>query len=168
MLEETTIKLTPDLGFNETSILADFVNQNQNAIIAEQHVVPDQFGGVPFAAGSVFNDQIFWSAPGIFNNEARHKFSLNTCNGCHGPEAGNFDFLQIRPRFQPGFEAILSPFLTGTTVFDPFSGQQRQLNDLARRKADLTGLVCTPPALRSLQAADGSATSIAKGIQRVH
>jgi hypothetical protein len=165
-LEETTVKLTPDLGFNQTQALADFVNQNQEAIRAEQHVVPEQFQGQAFLAGSVFNDLIFWSAPGIFDNEARHKLSLNTCNGCHGPETGT-TFLQISPRFGQGGEAFLSPFLTGTVVFDPFTGQQRPLNDLARRKADLTGLVC-PPTTATLRAASAETTSVAKGIQRVH
>jgi hypothetical protein len=166
-LEPSTIKLTPDLSFNGSFQLGDFVNQNESAIIAEQHTVPDQFQGLPFAAGSVFNGQIFWSAPNIANNEARHKLSLNTCNGCHGPEAGS-GFLQISPRFGQGGEAFLSPFLTGTSVFDPFSGQVRQLNDLARRRADLVSLVCTPTTLRSLRSTAPGATSIAKGIGRVH
>jgi len=167
MLQETTDSLTPDLAFNGSQILADYVNQNEAAIIAEQHTVPDVFQGVPFAAGSVFNDQIFWQAPGIFNNEARHKFSLNTCNGCHGPESGS-SFLIITPRFSQGSEAVLGPFLTGTSVFDPFSGQTRQLNDLARRRADLTNLVCTLPSLQGLGNAALGNVSVAKGIQRVH
>jgi hypothetical protein len=41
-----------------------------------------------------------------------------------------------------GSEATLSPFLTGTTVFDPLSGTQRTLNDLGRRQSDLEGIVC--------------------------
>ena len=163
-LEPATIKLTPDLGFNGSQILADYVNQNQEAIIAEQHVVPEQFQGQAFLAGSVFNDLIFWQAPGISNNEARHKLSLNTCNGCHGPETQT-TFLIIGPRF-PGSESFLSPFLTGTSAFDPFSGQVRSLNDLSRRNADLKGLVCATPGLRASGAT--GATSIAKGIQRVH
>jgi hypothetical protein len=165
MLEPTTIKLTPDLSFNGTQTLANYVNQNEAAIVAENHVVPETFDEVPFSSGSVFNDLILWSSPGISNGEARHKFSLNTCNGCHGPESGT-SFLMINPRFPGGGESFLSGFLTGTTVFDPFSGQIRQLNDLARRRADLGGLVCTPPTLRALKSAGG--TSIAKGIKRVH
>jgi hypothetical protein len=51
----------------------------------------------------------------------------------------------ITPRFA-GTPATLSPFLTGTTVSDPFSGQVRTLNDLSRRRTDLTSLVCTPEA----------------------
>jgi hypothetical protein len=69
---------------------------------------------------------------------------MNTCNGCHGPETGTFNFLMVTPRF-PGSEAQLSPFLTGTTAFDNFTGQARTVNDLQRRKADLTALVCTTP-----------------------
>jgi hypothetical protein len=163
-LQQATIKLTPDLRFNGSQTLANYVNQNEEAIIAERHVVPEMFEEVPFLGGSVTNDLIFWSAGGISNNEARHKFSINTCNGCHGPESGT-TFLHVGPRF-PGSEAFLSGFLTGTTAFDPFSGQQRPLNDLARRRADLSGLVCTPPSLRAARSTGG--TSIAQGIKRVH
>ena len=144
-LQETTVKETPDLGFNGTQTFADFVNQNASAIIAEvpgaTGAVPAQFEGSPFLAGSVFNDLVEWSAPGINDDNARFHASLNTCNGCHGPEV-NTTFLQITPR-NPGGQAILSPFLTGTTVTDP-AGQQRTVNDLGRRRADLTSLVCPP------------------------
>jgi hypothetical protein len=147
--DETTVKETPDLSFNGTPTFASFVNQNADAIIAEvpganAHTVPNQFGGSPFMAGSIFNDQIEWNAPGITNPDARFHASMNTCNGCHGPETGTFNFLMVTPRF-PGTEAQLSPFMTGTTVFDNFSGQTRVINDLQRRKADLTALVCTTP-----------------------
>ena len=145
LLDERTVKETPDLGFNGTQTLADFTNQNADAIInvvpgAPSTTVPEQFQGAPFLAGSIFNDLIFWNAPGIFDPDARFHVSLNTCNGCHGPET-NTGFLMVNPRF-PGQEASLSGFLTGTTVFDPFSGQVRTLNDLARRRADLSALVC--------------------------
>jgi hypothetical protein len=144
--DETTVKETPDLSFNGTQTFADFVNQNEAAIIAVvpgamAGTVPLQFGGKSFLAGSVFNNQIEWSAPGIKNPEARFHASLNTCNGCHGPESGTFNFTMIDPRFA-GTEATLSPFLTGTTVVDRTTRLPRTLNDLARRRADLTGLVC--------------------------
>jgi concanavalin A-like lectin/glucanase superfamily protein len=144
--DETTVKETPDFGFNGTQTLADFVNQNAAAIKAVvpgamAGTVPLQFEGNHFLAGSVFNNQIRWNAPGITDPDARFGQSLNTCNGCHGPESNTFTFTIISPR-TPGFEATLSPFLTGTTVRDPFSGQVRTLSDLARRRADLTGLVC--------------------------
>jgi len=74
---------------------------------------PARPGHSPLSAGSVFNDLLEWSAPGITNPDARLHASLNTCNGCHGPET-NTGFLMVTPRF-PGQEAVLSQFLTGTT-----------------------------------------------------
>lgn len=144
--DETTVKETPDLSFNNTQTLADLVNQNAAAIEAvvpgaNGNTIPAQFEGQNFLGGSVFNDLIEWNAPGITDPNARFHQSLNTCNGCHGPET-NTSFLMITPRFA-GSQATLSPFLTGTTVFDQFSGQVRTLNDLQRRNADLTSLVCT-------------------------
>jgi hypothetical protein len=146
---------TPDLGFNGTQTFADLVNQNADAIISlvpggTGNTVPLVFEGQRFQAATVFNNLQVWSADGILDPEARFHASLNTCNGCHGPESGS-SFLQISPRFPgDGSEAFLSPFITGTTVFDPFTGQIRTLNDLARRRADMLTLVCggdaTPPA----------------------
>jgi hypothetical protein len=150
-LREIPVAETPDLGFNGTSTFADFVNQNEAKILAllpgaTGNTAPLQFEGAPFQGGSALNgtnpfQPVQWFAPGITNPDARFHASINTCNGCHGPDTNTF-FLQITPRF-PGNEAVLSPFLTGTIVFDQFSGQQRTLNDLGRRQADLTSLVCT-------------------------
>src|SRR4029079_18834372 len=122
-----------------------FVNQNAEAIKAvvpgaPSNTVPEQFEGAPFLAGSSFNDFFRWDAFGIADPEARFHASLNTCNGCHGPET-NTNFQMIFPRF-PGNEASLSQFLTGTNVFDPFTGQVRLLNDLARRRDDMTAALC--------------------------
>ncbi len=152
--DEVTVKETPDLSFNNSPQLANLINTNAAAIKAvlpgaNGHTIPEQLNGAPFLGGSVFNDLIFWNAPGVLDPDARFHMSLNTCNGCHGPETNTF-FLMINPRF-PGNEASLSGFITGTTVFDPFTGQIRTLNDLGRRRIDLTSLVCgsgdggTPP-----------------------
>jgi hypothetical protein len=151
-LQEIPVHETPDLSFNGSRVFADFVNQNADAIKAELagfsgNTVPAQFEGLNFRAGSAFNGTFFpdivsWFAPGIVDSDARFHASINTCNGCHGPDTGT-QFLQVTPRFA-GNEAVLSPFLTGTTVFDQFSGQVRTLNDLGRRRADLTSLVCPP------------------------
>ena len=143
--DEVTVKETPNLMFNGTPQLADLINANAAAIKAvipgaNGHTIPETLNGAPFLGGSVFNDLIVWNAPGIVDPDARFHMSLNTCNGCHGPET-NTGFLMISPRF-PGSEAFLSPFITGTTVFDRFSGQVRTLNDLGRRRLDLTSLVC--------------------------
>lgn len=146
--DENPTKETPDLSLNGTQTFADFVNAKAASIIAEipgasgDNVTP-QFEGVNFQAGSSINllpTGVLWNAPGILDPDARFHASENTCNGCHGSETGTA-FLQITPRF-PGSTAPLSPFLTGTTVVDPFSGQVRTLNDLARRQADLASLVC--------------------------
>ncbi|HEY0985801.1 MAG TPA: LamG domain-containing protein [Kofleriaceae bacterium] len=162
LLEPATIKLTPDLSFNNTPTLASYINANQAAIIAETHTVPDVFNGQPFQGGAVFNFPGTWFAPGV-NSEARHHFALNTCNGCHSTQETNTLFLQISPRF-PGSEATLSGFLTGTTVFDPSTSQQRTFNDLGRRNADLKAIVCPSPGV----AAGAPATTLRTGIRRVH
>jgi hypothetical protein len=116
------------------------------------------FDGQPFQAGAVFNNLSSWFAPGV-DNEARHHFALNTCNGCHASaETGTF-FTHIVPRFSFD-EASLSGFLTGTTVSDPVTGQSRTFNDLGRRKTDLTSVVCADPMAPK--------PNLRKGISRVH
>jgi hypothetical protein len=181
-LQPAPVGLTPDLAFNNTDTLASFINDNAASIVLERHVVPELFAGQAFQAGADINFQQTWDAPGINDPEARHKFALNTCSGCHGPEAGVFNFLQVEPRF-PGGEATLAGFMTGTLVRDPVTGQVRNLNDLERRRQDLGFLTCgaaspaepgfadagvpEAPQVRTLATA-GNAPSIRLGIQRVH
>jgi hypothetical protein len=168
LLQQSTVKLTPDLDFDQSPTLASFVNANEADILLEKHTVPELFAGSPFLGGASLNNLTAWTAPGINNNEARHRFSLNTCNGCHGFAETGTAFLHVSPRF-PGSEAQLSGFMAGTTVLDPVTGAPRTFNDLGRRKVDLEGLVCAtmPPASGSAKAA-GTTVSIAKGINRVH
>jgi hypothetical protein len=147
------------------STLASFINQNEASILTQTHDVPVTFGGAPFLGAAVRNNTDFWDAPGINNAEARHLFSLNTCNGCHGREAGIGDFLQIHPR-SAGSPATLSGFLTGTVVSDPVNTTlNRSFNDLERRATDLTALVCAPAAGGRTSL---TSVSISKGISRVH
>jgi hypothetical protein len=138
-LVNTPLPLTPDRSFNFSPTLVDFINANQSDIIAEKHVVPVSFEGQPFQAGAVVNDLSPWFAPGT-DNEARFHFSANTCNGCHSSET-NTTFLQIAPRFS-GTPAQLSPFLTGTIVFDPVTGEPRALNEQNRRNRIMHVRVC--------------------------
>jgi hypothetical protein len=162
LLEPAPLALTPDASFNDTSTLASYINANQTAILADRHTVPAVFAGQPFQAGAIFNVLGTWFAPEV-DNEARHHFALNTCNGCHSlDETGTF-FLQIFPRGLGG-ETAPSGFLAGITVPDPVTGQPRTFNDLARRNADLKAIVCADPAALSgpLNA------KLRKGIQRVH
>jgi hypothetical protein len=142
ILRPDTIKLTPDRpSFDRTPALAAFINANEAAILKEEHDVPALLDGKAFVAGAVFNDLSTWDAPGINNPEARHKFALNTCNGCHSGQETNTFFLMVNPRF-PGQESSLSSFMTGTVVFDPGNPAGRVLNDLGRRNHDLRFLVC--------------------------
>jgi hypothetical protein len=161
LLQPDTVKLTPDSGFMGQAIIADFVNDNESAILAERHSVPNELGGLPFLGGSSINDLGPWLADGITNNLARHKFSLNTCNGCHGNET-NTTFLHISTR-EPGAEASISGFLDGVDVTDPVDGSVRHFDDLGRRVADMEALLCTSTGLQRR-----STDFIEKGIGRVH
>jgi hypothetical protein len=175
LLRPEPIKLTPDQSFDNSSELAEWINSNQTAILAETHEVPLSFQGKPFLGGAVFNNLGGWHAPGV-DPETRHKFSLNTCNGCHSIEETNTSFLQIRPRF-PGSEAGLSGFLTGTTVFDQNSATTRSFNDLSRRNKDLTNIVCPLPKSSNSrsnaptlarQSSPEFVELLSRGISRVH
>jgi hypothetical protein len=153
---------TPDISLDNGDRLARYINANENTILAERHVVPESFEDAPFVAGAIINDaRDFWAAPGVNNPEVRHKFSLNTCNGCHGAETGT-KFLHIRPR-GAGTEAALSEFMTGVQVADPVDGRSRRLGELDRRAADLRGFVCAPATAPPPGLPDGSACKHATG-----
>lgn len=145
LLNSAPVALTPPVSKNNTQELADYINQNEAAILQEQHVLPAALqGGVAPVPGAFGEPAIFWNGPGIKNAEARFKFSLNTCNGCHFAESGlnqnmtpGIAFLQVRPR-AANQEAGLSTFMTGGSVIDPTnSNVTRQVNDLQRRVDDL-------------------------------
>ena len=140
-LAQVTVARTPRDGLNGTTVLRDFINQNESAILAGTHGVPLSFAGQPFRGGASENNIDFWNAPGIRSARARHLFSLNTCDGCHGAET-NTAFLQINPRAK-GQVSSLSGFLTGVTVLDPVNGQSRTFNDLGRRNTDFKNLLCS-------------------------
>jgi hypothetical protein len=79
---------------------------------------------------------------GAADNDARHAFSLDTCNGCHGRETQT-QFVHVggAPGVGVGGEAPLSDFLTGITVVDPVdSTRSRHFGDLARRASVLDNL----------------------------
>ena len=156
MLVPRPVELTPDASLNHSDTLARFVNANAGAILADQHTVPDLVEGQPFRAAASLNDGPIWSATGILDNEARHHFAVNTCNGCHAIETGT-PFIHIGPRLK-GLPSRLSGFLTGITVSDPITGEARTFNDIARRRADLGSIVCAQPAPAHLR----------QGITRVH
>jgi hypothetical protein len=139
LMPETT-KLTPAMHFENTASLASYIQQNQADIVAERHTVPNSLGGVPFLAAMARTPlDFFWRAPGV-SSEARHKFSMNTCSGCHAGETQT-EFVHVAPR-SAGRVAALSPYLKGTTVTDPVTRSTRVFDDLGRRAEDLKALVC--------------------------
>ena len=147
-LQPATVKRTPDLGFENTSALRDFLLANQADVLAERHTVPEGLNGASFlAARAPVPEAFFWRAPGV-PSEARHKFSLNTCSGCHSRETGT-DFTHIAPR-AAGQVAALSAYLRGGTLSDPVTAASRSFNDLNRRAEDLKALVCGTPSALSL------------------
>ncbi|HXG48768.1 MAG TPA: hypothetical protein VNO52_14175, partial [Methylomirabilota bacterium] len=149
-LKEVTVKQTPDFDHNLQPIVRDYINANTPAILLEQHTVPLQFQRQPFLAGDAPTPfGFFFNAAGILNGEARFRFSLNTCNGCHGGETmTGFPpfFTHVAPR-PAGVPAALSDFLTGLNmpVPDPAGvTPPHAFSDLARREIDLVGLIKKP------------------------
>ncbi|MGO4261458.1 hypothetical protein [Lysobacter sp. TAB13] len=144
-------KQTPHHTHNNTALLANYINTNQAQILAGTYSVPLSYLGTPFLTGSVLNPspQQAWRAPGIVNNNARNKFSLNTCDACHGRETLTTSFLHVAPRAS-GAQAALSRFLLGNgtlaapttfTMADPIvAATPRTYGDLLRRQGDLSTL----------------------------
>jgi hypothetical protein len=147
----TTVKQTPaqeilSSPYPNPNALAQYVNANEAAILADDHVVPNVFMGQPFLGGSSTRTAggFGWDSVLITNREARHKFALQTCNGCHLLETGTTvipqEFFHIAPA-ATGVAASLSGFMTGIDVADPFDGSPtRQFNELQRRAVDLDAL----------------------------
>jgi len=152
-----TVKQSPDvgilnIGYPNPDALSDFVNENTTSILVDRHVVPLKYQGQRFRGGS-WNAGIGpsgWNSTSIVNREARHKFALQTCNGCHSLETGTptgqalREFFHIAPAIS-GSEALLSGFMTGIDVPDPFDDTPtRHFAELDRRAADLDSLVNDP------------------------
>jgi hypothetical protein len=155
-LVPSTTAQTPADSFNGTATLANFINQNQSALLAGTHSVPLSFQSAPFRGPASNVGVSFFNAPGITSNEARFAFSVNTCNGCHKSETDT-QFLHVSPR-APGTEAAVSGFLTGKSVSDPVSGVVRTFNDLQNRATDLRNLLCASiPTVSMTSPANGSA-----------
>jgi hypothetical protein len=149
----STVAQTPENARQNSVLLANYVNANTAAILANNYTVPLSFGGLPFLGGASTHTLNFnWDGPApacssIGNPNARFNFSLNTCNGCHGAETAT-TFKQVLPR-NPGVASALSNFLTGAgPAVTDMCGIVHTFNDLGRRQADLCNLLSTPcPAL---------------------
>lgn len=168
-LRQHTVAVSPDpASLNGTPMLASLINANEDALIrGDFNLMPNWFAGAAlagpftpdnfadwdqrtFTMHDLFQGLFFdipWSANGINNNQARHNFALNTCNGCHREET-NTGFVHIgfpQEHTLPGsmgVEAELSSFLTGTQVTDPVDGMTtREFAELNRRMQDFVELV---------------------------
>ncbi len=126
---------SPDVFDEDNPDLISWVNANQVAILADQHVVPDELLG-----GDTRN--LDWTGVGFDDPlEVRHHFALATCNGCHGGETAT-NFVHMSRRHQ-GEDTVLSRYMTGERILDP-GGQWRDFNELQRRANYLEGLLSPP------------------------
>lgn len=135
-LKLSTVKQTPNLSLNNSSILKDYLSKNSKKILSGKHQVTSALlagkSDIPFG--------FVWRVKGV-NTDVRHKFALNTCSGCHSSET-NTSFLHVSERRQ-GEVSTLSSFLLGTSVLDPLSFKERSFADLQRRASDMTVLLNT-------------------------
>jgi hypothetical protein len=152
-LEHSVTAQTPDRTLKDSARLRDYVNDKVADILAGTHQVPLSYppiGGTAFlGAHPEPGGSAFWRAPGIIDLEARHRFSLATCDACHTAETRT-KFVHVKPR-AAGAQSDLSDFLTGANmpVVDPVSHVNRNFHDLLDRqmKLDATAhLTCFNPA----------------------
>jgi len=133
LLKQSTVGQTPADKFNAQVVnsdvehMASYVNSNATDIKAEINQVPATWETVPFLGGaSRITDNPTRNPPNVFhwegagttgsatfikNDIARHKFSFNTCAGCHSGETQT-SFTHVDPVFF-GTQATLSGFLSG-------------------------------------------------------
>ncbi|HEX8088874.1 MAG TPA: hypothetical protein VF762_08485, partial [Blastocatellia bacterium] len=153
-LIETTVKQTPDAVLNNTCTLANYINGTCGPILTDSHIVPLNFPRCAadppmpnppgFLGGNSFVPPNFWNAPGLacdppIPGNARFKFSMATCSGCHKDETLT-PFYHIRPTAF-GTPASLSAFLSGPiTVNDPVNGFARNFDEILRRTTILDQL----------------------------
>jgi hypothetical protein len=145
-LKQTTVALTPKGSLNKTQVIADFINTNATAILANNYSVPLSFQGSPFLGGAAPQKTgTSWDGPTPAcskvpsNKNAREVFSLGTCTGCHGGESRT-PFVHVDLR-NPGSPAPLSKFLTGGPAFTDICGVSHTFSDIERRRVDLCQLL---------------------------
>ena len=143
-LRLTTLSQTPGATVNKATQLVPYINDHATAIDEDDYIVPLTYpAGVKFRAGALAYDSFsHWFGAGIADNETRHHFSLNTCNGCHtGETEVDFRHVGIAPF---GTQAPLSGFLTGAWASDAQdSSVSRFFDDLERRAVDMDALLQT-------------------------
>lgn len=125
-LKASTVNKTPDISFNNSPKLIQFVQENEAAVMSGKFVIPkDMQGGFADMSGSSTK----WKLDGVAET-LRFNFAKNTCNGCHNGEAS-----QVPP-------------IGGFYHIDPFgsAGPERLSRfileqDIPRRTEDLKSLL---------------------------
>lgn len=146
LLKLVTVKKNPrnstGNSLNNSALLADFINANCAAILANNYDIPETFSGQPLLGARSLNNRDVWNASISCTDPAttRRIFSLNTCDACHGGETQTF-FTHVNVA-SFGSQATLSGFLTGETVTDPVSSTPVTFSDLDDRANKLQSLVC--------------------------
>lgn len=163
-LKSTSVKQTPDISHNNSTILSDWIDANTPAILASRGSIeiPRKFNGVRFRAGAITNELATEWDSAAADREAMFRVAVNTCNGCHGAETGT-QFLMIETR-DTGAASDLAEFFTGIDVADPRDGTpSRTFNELDFRIADLDALLC-PPAPVTRLVSPGAPDAFGRGI----
>jgi len=155
-LVEASVRRTPVDSSNRKAELSEWVNANATAIKNEVHEVVSG-GSLRPGANPQMDSGTFWDGPRgtgqveISDPEARLKFSLNTCSGCHARETCTRFSQVIAGR--PHEAASLSLFLKGGQVVpDPVTCPQHQC-------APAPAAWCPPSTPSPSGPATGSATA---------
>jgi hypothetical protein len=140
-LVSSSVRQTPAPGQRNSKRIGTWINDHEDDILKGRHFFPridDDYE--PLRGARALGDGMGVNPANVKNPEARHRFAVNTCDGCHGVETGT-NALHISNR-KNGEVAALSAFLTGTTATD-LSGQKRKFDDLERRRVDFRSFLCT-------------------------
>lgn len=137
------VDMTPADRHHNSSVLPAFIRENATAIASGNYTIPLTYKGQPFQAGAVPLYFQMWDSPAFTDNNMRHRFSLRTCEGCHGVETATSGF-QLSNRLATNTTSV-STFLTGKNAPDPKTGQMRSFNELARRANILKSYLCANP-----------------------
>jgi hypothetical protein len=145
----TTTKQTPTESYRDEPGLGQWLAKRRATVLSLQHTIPARFSedgltGPPFLgiAADLRDPGRPWVI-GQADSLLRHRFALDTCNGCHGHETLPWDAapFHVKPRRYDEC-AELSTFLTGEVrVTDPIETfRSRQFADLLRRQSILADL----------------------------
>ena len=146
LCEHVTVRTPFDLFNNSTTLTSFLANPTNNAaILAGTHDVPLDFGSTLNFLGAfpqMPTTGFYWNAPNL-NTVAngynvRHKFSLNTCNGCHARETST-GFTHVGPTgaLSPFLATGMSNPLTPYNVTDPVNSTVRSFYEIRDRAQTL-------------------------------